>query len=187
MFIRMIEAHRLKKEIEIPQGIEVNLENNILTVKEGSKEVKKRLFFPTILIQVKDNKVLLEPKKFSKREKKIINTYGAHINNMIKGIKDDFEYRVEICSSHFPMSVNVEGDTIVVKNFLGEKVPRKAKIVEGVAVKVEGNIIVIKSSDKERAGQTAANCERATRITNRDRRKFQDGLWIIHKGGKDLL
>tara|TARA_Y100000310_G_scaffold338816_1_gene429564 strand:+ start:109 stop:660 length:552 start_codon:yes stop_codon:yes gene_type:complete len=183
----MIEARRLIKEIEIPDGIEVSLECDVLTVKNKEKENKRRFFYPTIAIEIKDRKIIIEPKKFSKREKKIINTYQSHINNMILGVKEGFEYKVEICASHFPMSVNVEGNEIVAKNFLGEKVPRRAKIREGVDVKIEGNIIIITGNDKEHVGQTAANCERSTRITNRDRRRFQDGLWIIHKAGKDLI
>jgi len=145
------------------------------------------MFYPTINVEVKEGKVVLEPKKFSKREKKMINTFRAHVMNMIKGVVEGFEYKVEICSSHFPMSVSVEAKEIVIKNFLGEKVPRRAKIREGVSAKIEGNFIVINGSNKEYVGQTAANCEKSTRITNRDRRRFQDGLWIVHKAGKDLI
>jgi len=182
----MIEVHRLRKEIAIPQGVEVNLDVDTLTVKLDKNENKKKLFYPNVRIEIKEGKIILEPKKFSKREKKIINTFKSHILNMIQGVQEIFEYRVEICSSHFPMTVNIDNGMIVVKNFLGEKVPRKAKIVEGVDAKIEGNIIVLKASDKEMVGQTAANCEKATRITNRDRRRFQDGLWITHKAGKDM-
>ncbi|MFH1972877.1 MAG: 50S ribosomal protein L6 [archaeon] len=183
----MIEIHRLKKELEIPEGVEVSLDGNIIIVKSKDKEIKRKLFFPTITLAIKDKKLILEPKKFSKREKKVINTYKAHILNMFKGVQEDFEYKVEICSSHFPMSVNIENNIVMVKNFLGEKVPRKAKIRDGVVAKIEGNYVVITGADKEKVGQTAANCEQSTRITNRDRRRFQDGLWIVKKGDKDLL
>jgi large subunit ribosomal protein L6 len=181
----MIEARKLRQQVEIPEGIDVTIDG-VVIVKGNGNEVKRKLFYPTVEIKKEDNTVVLEPKKFSKREKKIINTFQAHIKNMIKGVQEPFTYRVKVCSSHFPMNVNVDGKTLVVKNFLGEKIPRRSDIREGVNVKIEGDVIVISSPDKEAAGQTAANFEKSTRITNRDRRIFQDGLWIIQKGDKEL-
>ena len=148
--------------------------------------LEKKLFYPTVEIKKEGQSLTIEPKKFSKREKKIINTFQSHINNMIVGVETPYTYKVKVCSGHFPMTVNVDGQKLVVKNFLGEKVPRKASIVGSAIVNVEGDMIVIVSADKEAAGQTAANFEQSTRITNRDRRIFQDGLWIIQKGDKEL-
>ena len=181
----MIDAKRLRKEIEIPQGVEIQI-GDMLVVKSGKYEVKKKLFTPAVTISKKENRIILEPKKFSKREKKMINTFRAHLRNMICGVQNPYCYKLKICSSHFPMSVTMEGKELVVKNFLGEKIPRRADILEGVDVKVEGDTITITSASKEAAGQTAENFEQSTRITNRDRRVFQDGLWITEKGGKKL-
>lgn len=176
----MFEARRLRKEIVIPAGVEVDVKE-IIVVKGPKGEVSKKLFYPTIEISKKDNKILIEPKDFTKKEKKIINTYTAHILNMLKGVQEPFVYKVKTCSSHFPMTVSVTGQTLIVKNFYGEKVPRKAKILDGVNVKVEGDEIIITGTSKEAVGQTAGNFEKCTRITNRDRRIFQDGLWIVEK------
>ena len=42
--------------------------------------------------------------------------------------------------------------------------------------------VVVKGADREKVGQTAANIERACRIKKRDRRVFQDGVYIVSKG-----
>jgi len=80
----------------------------------------------------------------------------------------------------------VEGDEIIIKNFLGEKIPRKAKILPNTSVEIKSNQIIVSSSNIEFAGQTAANIERATKIKKRDRRIFQDGIFIIEKPGEKL-
>ncbi len=177
----MIPVERLRKEVEIPEGVQIEIAKTI-KVKGPKGEVERILSYPTVELVKKDNVVALEPKRLTKREKKIINTYVAHLKNMFKGVQEPFKYEVKVCSGHFPMSVSVVGNELVIKNFYGEKVPRRAKIVEGVTVKIEGDMVNIEGCDIERVGQTAANMEKATRITNRDRRIFQDGLWIINKG-----
>lgn len=128
----------------------------------------------------------MKTKRRQKKEKKIINTTASHIKNMIKGVQEGFEYKLKICISHFPISVEIEKGEAIIKNFLGEKIPRKVKIPPNADVKVERDIITVSSSDKEAAGQAAANLERSTKIKNRDRRVFQDGLFIINKAGKKI-
>ncbi|MBT3324343.1 50S ribosomal protein L6 [archaeon] len=183
----MIEAYKLRKVVEVPEGVEVNIVDREIQVKKGSLEVKRVLYFPTVEIKKEGNNIVLEPKRFTKKEKKIINTYKVHILNMVIGVQEPYTYKVKICASHFPMTVKVKGKKLEIKNFLGEKVPRIADIVNDVDVKIEGDEIIITSANKEAAGQTAGNFEKATRITNRDRRIFQDGLWIIQKAGKEIL
>ena len=100
---------------------------------------------------------------------------------MLDGLSEGFKYKLKICSGHFPMSVNVEGSKLKIKNFLGEKIPREATLLKGVKVEVKGNEISLEGSDIEKLGQTASNIEQSTRITNRDRRVFQDGIYIVEK------
>ena len=176
----------LSKTIEIPEGVEILINENSVSVKGSQGEVKREINFGRLDVNISGNKVILKHDKATKREKKTMNTSAAHISNMIKGVQDKIVYLVKIASGHFPMTVKVEGDTATIKNFLGEKVDRKAKILPNVEIDVKKDLIEIKSVDKEAAGQTAANLESATRISNRDRRIFQDGLYIIKKGEKEL-
>ncbi|RME55504.1 50S ribosomal protein L6 [Candidatus Woesearchaeota archaeon] len=179
----MIPEQRLTKTLEIPEGVTVEL-NESLKVKGPNGEVNKNLNHPTVEIVVEENKVIVKPKKLTKKEKSLINTYVAHIKNMFKGVTEGFTYKLKVCSGHFPMSVSVEGDKLVVKNFLGEKVPRTAKLLPNVKVEVNGDDVVVTGADKEAVGQTAANIEQSTRITNRCKTRFQDGIWITEKAGK---
>ncbi len=172
---------KYEESVEIPHGIEFTYSDDELVCRKGSREIKRRIFLPDVKIKVEDKKILFTKEKSNKTDIKKIKSNIAHIRNMFKGIEKDFVYKMEICFVHFPITAKVEGNKIVVGNFLGEKKTREAKICEGIKVEVKGKEIFVSGHDLEAAGQTAANIERATSITGRDRRIFQDGIFIIEK------
>ncbi|MBU0894334.1 MAG: 50S ribosomal protein L6 [Nanoarchaeota archaeon] len=174
------------QEIEIPEGVEANLEDSTLIVKGPEGENKREFEMANLEFKKQENKILVGHKKTTKHEKKKINTIAAHIKNMIHGVQEKFEYKLKVCFSHFPMNVELKGNEVILKNFLGEKIPRKFKIPEGVEVKIDKEIITIISPNKELGGQAAANFETATKIRGRDKRVFQDGIYITNKGGKEI-
>jgi large subunit ribosomal protein L6 len=176
----------ISQKIEIPDNTELVVEGKIIIVKGPHGESKRRFDLKGIEVHKENNHLILSCKKATKKEKKRINTIRAHINNMISGVSKKFEYTMKICFSHFPITAEVKGDELIIKNFLGEKENRKSKIPKGVEVKVNKDIITIDSINKEIAGQTAANIETATKIRNRDRRVFQDGIFMTNKAGKEI-
>ena len=184
IFIKMKKS--LYQEIEIPEGVEVSIDRSSVTVKGPEGEVKKDFNIGKLVFKKENNKIIIGHESSTKSEKKIMNTITAHINNMIKGVQKKFEYKLKICFSHFPISAELGNNEVIIKNFLGEKIPRKVKIPQGAEVKIDGHIITISSFDKEIAGQAAANFETATKIRNRDRRVFQDGIYIINKAGREI-
>ncbi len=174
------------QEIEVPSGVEVSIAGGLLIVK-GKEGENKRLFDVTGLEFKNENgKIILGHKRATKNEKKRINSLASHIRNMIQGVQKKYEYKLKVCFSHFPFTVEVSGNEVKIKNFLGEKVPRIMKILPGVEVEVDKEWVTLWSTDKELAGRTAADFERVTKIGGRDRRVFQDGLYMTLRAGEEI-
>lgn len=169
-------------ETDFPAGMEISFEKEVGVFRFKGKEVKRKMLTgPRIDIKKLDNKIIIKSDKATKRELKLSNTLATHISNIISGLQEDFIYEMEICNVHFPMVVKVEGDVVRIKNFLGEKIDRTAKIFPNAKVEVKGNKMEISSPDIEAAGQTATRIELATKIRKKDRRVFQDGIFITNK------
>lgn len=176
----------LMDEISIPEGVEVTIEPTSIKVKGPNGELVRKFYSPAIKISKKENKMIFEVKNAAKREKMVMKTTEAHVKNMMKGVTEGFEYTLKICSGHFPMNVTHDGKEVIVKNFLGESIPRKSKMPEGADIQIKGNDITVKGVNKEIVGQAAAKIEAITRLTNKDRRRFQDGIFITEKAGKKI-
>ncbi|MBS3159646.1 50S ribosomal protein L6 [Candidatus Woesearchaeota archaeon] len=173
-------------KIKIPENIQITITGPIIKIKGPKGEIEKKLLNPHIEFKIENNELVIicTNKKIKKENKMFTNTYRAHIKNMINGVIEGYIYRLKVCSGHFPMTISIEKGYLLVKNFLGEKVPRKAKIIHGVDIKIEEEIITLNGIDKEKVGQMAGRIEQSTRITGRDKRVFQDGCYIIEKAGK---
>jgi len=176
----------LFKTIEIPEGIDAKLDGTELIIKGPEGENKRNLNKKNLIIKQEGNKIIIGNEISTKREKKLMNTFVAHIKNMVKGVQKKFEYKLKICFSHFPITVEIDGNHAKIKNFLGEKVSRVTKMPEGVDIKVDKGIITVSSINKELAGQAAANFEKITKVRMKDRRIFQDGIFIINKAGREI-
>ena len=173
----------IKEEINLADDLSAELVENVLTIKGKNGEMKRVFSHPTISLQINDQRIILTCKNPRRKQKALIGTFTAHIHNMIKGVTEGFEYHMKTVYSHFPIKTAVEGNTLVIQNFLGERFPRKASIVEGVTVEVSGDNLTVKGIDKEKVGQTVANIERSTSVKRRDIRVFQDGIYRVDRGG----
>lgn len=177
---------KILREVELPQGLSATIDGNTLVVKSPSGEVSRRFSQKNIFIKADEKKISLTSSQSTKRDKKMIGSVTAHIKNMLEGSQKKHTYILKICSGHFPMNVSVSGSKLIVKNFLGEKVPRSLSLKPGADVKVEGDLIYVISSNKETAGQVSADIEQLTRRPGYDSRVFQDGIYTINKDGKEL-
>ena len=177
----MVVAAAIREEIAIPEGVEVIINDNEVSVKGPNGEDSRKFTYPNVSIKEEDDVVILETAFPKKKDKAMIGTTRAHINNMITGVTDGFQYNMKIVFAHFPMTVKVQKDTVVIDNFLGERHPRTAKVVGSAKVSVKGDAVTITGINKEHVGQTMANLEQATKIKGRDPRVFQDGIYLISR------
>ncbi|MDO8555769.1 MAG: 50S ribosomal protein L6 [Nanoarchaeota archaeon] len=176
-------AQLLQEKLVFPQGVSASVEYGIVKVKGPKGEVVRKLFHPVVKISVAPDGLMFVAPAQTKSIKTILYTLFSHAKNMVDGVMNGFTYKLKICFVHFPTTVKVVGTEVIISNFLGEKIPRKANILVGVTVKVAGDSITVEGIDLEKVSQTAANIEMATRIVRRDRRRFQDGCYITEKAG----
>lgn len=179
----MVKTAETKEEIKIPDGVQITVEGKTIHVKGPKGEVSKLLSHPKLTLAVSGKIVSISCLQSpNRKEKALMGTYKAHIKNMIKGVTQGYECTMKTVFSHFPIKSNVEGNQLVIQNFLGERFARRAEILDKIKVEVKGDVIIITGIDKEKVGQTAANIERATKVKNRDIRVFQDGIYITKRG-----
>jgi len=172
--------------VNAPEGVHCHLNHKILECSKGGISIKRSVALPGVVVSLSGQVITFVAKKANRNDRASIKAVGAHLNNIFEGLKEPFVYEMEICNVHFPMTVKVEGKSFVITNFLGEKQKRHAEILPNVSVDVKGNKVMVSSADKESAGQTAANIETATKIAKRDRRVFQDGIFITAKCGRPI-
>ncbi len=175
----------LKEErVKIPDGVQVKVQGDQVVVSGKGGTLQRPLAHPRVAVQVEGAEVHVRSEYPNRREGALVGTFAAHVRNMIVGVTDGFTYEMKIVYSHFPVKATVKGPEFLIENFLGEKFPRRAKILGTTKVEVKGDQVVLTGPDIEAVSQTAANIEQATRIKGFDPRVFQDGIYITRKAGE---
>ncbi|MCD4846398.1 MAG: 50S ribosomal protein L6 [Methanosarcinales archaeon] len=171
----------LKKVLDIPEGVEVVLKDNNISVNGPKGAIHRELWYPGVVIDKKDNKIIINLTVNRKKQQAMLGTITSHIRNMINGVTGSYTYLLKVVYSHFPIQLKVDENYLNIGNFLGEKKPRKAKIIGDTTVEVKGNEVVVEGINIEHVGQTAANIQQATKIKRFDPRVFQDGIYLVEK------
>ncbi len=178
----MVRVTVVKDYVDIPDNVDVVVEGHKVTVRGPKGEVTRDFSFADkVRIEVEDRRVVVMTFFARRRDVAQVYAISAHIKNMILGVTKGFRYWLRIVYSHFPISVKVEGDKVLIENFIGERSPRVARIIGNAKVKVQKNDIIVEGINLEEVSQTAANIEQATKIRGLDRRVFADGIYIYKK------
>ena len=173
------ETHEV---IHVPTGVNVTITGSTLKIKGKNGELVRDFASPLIQVRKEGNDVVVHADLPRKKTRALAGTWASHIRNMMRGAQENYEYKMKICYSHVPIKTKITGDRFIIENFLGERTPRKARIMGATKVKVAGDEVVLTGPNVENVSQTAANIEQATTIRGFDRRVFQDGIYITNKG-----
>lgn len=157
-----------KKPILIPENVEVKIEDQNVTIK-GPKGKLSRMVRPEIKVELKENKIFIEPKigVKSKKDKSSAGQTGSArgkktnafwgltrvlLSNMIGGVTRGYEKKLQIEGIGY--RANLEGNDLVL--FVGFSHPIKIAAPSEIKFSVEKNIITVSGIDKELVGQLAA-------------------------------
>ena len=171
-----------ERTVTIPKGAKIEVDGPTVRVSGPKGQLERTFRFPQITLTLRDDTLVISTTADRKRIVAMVGTIQAHVQNMVRGVTEGFEYRMKVVYSHFPIQLKLSGDRLEINNFLGEKKPRYAQIVPGVTAKVGNDEIILTGIDREKLGITSANIEHATKIKYRDPRIFQDGIYRVQRG-----
>ncbi len=162
-------------------GVDLNISENTITVKGKEGELKTEIKYPFLQINLDGTTLHVDADRDIAYQKAIAGTLAAMVRNMVKGVNEKYTAELELIYMHFPATVKVSGDKLIVENFVGERKPREIKLPKDVEVKVTGTKIKVSGIDKYLVGQVAGTIESKIQIKNKDRRVFKDGIFITKK------
>lgn len=180
----MAVMDRVEHTIALVEGVNATLDGGTVTVTGPKGTVTRTFNHGRIDIASGEEGLVVSVELPRRKEKALAGTWAAHLRNMVHGAAEGFTYKLKAVYSHFPMNIQISGTELTIANYFGERVPRKAVFLwpNEVKVALEGKQdIVVTGADKEKVGQTAAIIERTCTVRRRDRRVFQDGIYLVEK------
>lgn len=140
-----------KKSVVIPQGVEVTISANVVSVK-GSKGTLTFTHHHEVAVRVADNVASVEKVGGSKKASAIWGTTAKILANLIEGVTNGFQKQLELNGVGFRMAA--QGKKLNMA--LGFSHPVLVDVPTDLDVKIEGNVMTIAGIDKQRVGQFAA-------------------------------
>ncbi len=178
-----------QREVTVPDKISFKLDGMKIEIK-GPKGTIVRDFSHAKNVEITSpvkGKILIETRFPRKADLAMIGTIEGHIKNMILGVTVGFKYKMVIAYSHFPLTVKVNKDILEISNYTGERGIRLVPILGNVKITATKENVVIEGIDKEEVSLNAGRIQQAAKVRFKDRRVFQDGIFVYEKWNGDQL
>ncbi len=144
------------KPVVIPEGVEVQLSDNVLTAKGPKGELSQSFEPAYVEVKIEGNEILVSRKNETKEAKSRHGLYRSLFENIVVGVKTGFSKSLEVRGVGY--RVNPKGKALEFN--LGYSHSITYDLPEGVEVKFDEqnqNIFTLSGADKQLVGQTAAN------------------------------
>lgn len=141
-----------KEHIAVPQGVEVTLDGQKVTIKSKKGEMTLNLH-PTVGVQYENNQLLVIQKEDTTESNMQSGTSRALLHNMVVGLDKGFEKALKLVGVGYRAAVKGKTLNLV----LGYSHPIDYELPEGVTAETPSQTdIILKSYDKALLGQVAA-------------------------------
>ncbi len=141
-----------KNPVELPKGVDVAISGQAVTVK-GGKGSLQRDIHASVKIEQNDNVLTFAPKDGSRSAMAMAGTTRALINNMVVGVTDGFEKKLQLVGVGY--RAQAQGQKLNLT--LGFSHPIDYAVPEGVTVETPSQTeVTVKGMDKQKVGQVAA-------------------------------
>lgn len=141
-----------KQPIKISEGVEVKVDGALVIVKGPKGELRYKAN-DEIRIEVKDREIITSVDRKTKKASALWGLARALIFNMVRGVSEGFEKKLEIQGVGYKAIVS--GKKLIFS--LGFSHPIEIEAPTGIDFKVDKNIITVSGIDKQLIGQVAAD------------------------------
>jgi len=141
-----------KKPISLPQGVEITVQDNMVTVK-GPKGTLAQAIPQGITVSKQDDQIVVERAGDSKQDRAYHGLTRALVANMVQGVSTGFERKLELVGVGY--RAQLQGKKLIIN--IGFSHPVEVEPPEGIEFEVPAaNKITVKGIDKQLVGNTAA-------------------------------
>lgn len=170
-----------KLPVAVPEGVQVNVEGNRIVVKGKLGELTAR--YPSeVTVALNDGNVDVAPANDSKFARSAWGTIRSIVSNMVKGVCEGYEQRLEVNGVGYRCSL----DGRILTLSLGYSHDIKYAIPEGVEIKCEKQTkLIVSGADKQRVGQVCGELIKLRPVEPyKGKGVYKEGAYIRRKEGK---
>ena len=141
-----------KSPIDLPSGVEVKIEGQLVTVKGGKGSMEFRVH-PEVKVDLEDKQLRISPRDEEKPAWAMAGTTRAVLNNMVVGVSAGFERKLELVG----VGYRAQAKGKVLNLSLGFSHPVDYPVPAGIEISTPSPTeILVSGYDKQRVGQVAS-------------------------------